>query len=429
MESHIEKLTLQVSALTSQVQLLTAQVQTLTGLFTQQLTQQPANAKPAVELLNHFDHIKVVDKCLEKGKYQELLRYGKFYLDEFGHHLEDSLENLKVAEHVISNVADLEAVIYDGVTLAEIACTKGWTDVVKLLIKYGANFNKCNGDTAFLMAVEKGRIDIVKLLIGNAVLSYEYDDTKYSALSKAIDTRKDELIDIVSDAVKRQGGSLLPTRFNSWLSISDIKQYLRIGVSATDILCHDGFTVNVSNAILKLLKTSGADLNAVNHKGRTFLHRLISHGRGALGYIDVLYELGARFTVFEGELDFFTWAQAYDQGAPDVILPYLLKDGVGDISALLTHIFEAGIRFPMLEYLNAERLDQYREVILQLAKTTFEDKEWSNIGPFMKVCQNLKFQVLVGVTGTYDVYDSLTMVLATNAGPVDVWVKSGPTTV
>ena len=75
--------------------------------------------------------------------------------------------NISEVEKALSLRADVNSADNDDWTLLICACWRGYTDIVKLLIKHGADVNliDCDGNTALINACWNGHIDIAKLLI------------------------------------------------------------------------------------------------------------------------------------------------------------------------------------------------------------------------------------------------------------------------
>lgn len=350
-----------LKALTSHVEKLTGQVQLLLEYCYKQQPALPTEAK----LLSHINHLNMVKMCVSKKRYKELFKYGEFYLDDFEADIDHLVQVEPVLlEHIIANTVDLNAVVFRNHTLARLACLNNLQCLTHLLLKYGANFNDTTSASPFMQAVSKGHLEVVKLLLNTANLNYkDKSGIPRHALAYATCLNNVELVDLLAEKLQQQGHPILPMLGHPFLTKVSVEHYLRLGVTPQEILSRPWFTPAMTSAALMSIKKAGGDLNGFRDtEGRSLIHLLLAGKRTDKSVIlNELRKVGVTCQRYTGSLDLFTWASTYQ--TLDVILPYLIKDGVITIPPLITYIIQRNAT-PLIRCLTPAQLEPHRIFIV-----------------------------------------------------------------
>ncbi|MCP5369834.1 MAG: ankyrin repeat domain-containing protein [Rickettsiaceae bacterium] len=143
-------------------------------------------------------------------------------------------------------------------SLLHVAAINGHVDIVKILIKYGADVNKQDvwGHTSLYYAAGCGHVNIVGILVENNANVNTKDPCSGSILHAAAYNGHVDIIKILIE------------NHNTNIHIED-----KYGLTALHYAA-----INGHNAIVKLLVTYGADVNKQDNFGCTPRHYAIAHG-------------------------------------------------------------------------------------------------------------------------------------------------------
>ena len=227
--------------------------------------------------------------------------------------------NLTLENH--KGIAPCDVVGIDGNTLLHIACAKGNTAIVELLIKNGANVLKHNGDgdASIHIACKHSRLDILKQLLNscNPDQQNAHEDTPLQILS-------------------RRGGNNEQMKKNSKMA----KLLLKNGANELKLDRHGDAPIHIAckhsrlHILRELVALGSCTLNQQNAKGNTALHIVCGMRiRNTLQFLEVLSSTpGINLTLVNHE----------------GLTPFEVVDGDGNT---LLHNACAKGNFPLVEYL------------------------------------------------------------------------------
>lgn len=210
-------------------------------------------------------------------------------------HLAAEYNQLRIAEILIENKADINSINKDGATPLHSAASSGSRAVAELLIRKGAQIEVKDNDgwTPLHWAAEEGYYDVVKLLLLNKAVVDPVDKEGLTPLYEAAKRGHKDTASILL-----LNGAATNIFIASFLGDLDaIKKYLESDpklINATDA---EGWTplhgaaYNGQLATAKILISKGANVNAINGTGWTPLHSAASQGH--LSVVKLLVENGA----------------------------------------------------------------------------------------------------------------------------------------
>ena len=134
---------------------------------------------------------------IQAGNEEAAKAQGFFARRDLGGKLKDAVKkgDLKDVKILIAAGAELEITDYWGMTPLMTAAQKGYTDIVNMLIKAGANvdaFTPEGSMTALLYAIDKGHTEIAKLLIAK-----DKGSCNLKALASAADKGHAEIVKLL----------------------------------------------------------------------------------------------------------------------------------------------------------------------------------------------------------------------------------------
>ena len=257
--------------------------------------------------LDKNDRLDLLHRACESGN----LNLIKILLKENAKIFDNSRdgENLKF----LSGNNDLVNKVDDkGHTLLHKACSKGYLDIVKLLIHNGAEVNAVgNGaDTPLHSACSWGRIDVVKLLIDNGAEVNAVDNDGETPLHEACYRRNLEIVKLLIDngaavnAIENDGE--YPLHKACRIGNLDIVKLLIEKNAEVNVVDNDGDTPlhyacsdNPNQDIVKLLIEKNAEVNVVDNDGDTPLHYACSDGN--LDIVKLLIGKNAEVNVVDND--------------------------------------------------------------------------------------------------------------------------------
>ena len=213
-----------------------------------------------------------------------------------------------VCEVLIDAGADIETrENYWGYFPLLFACRSGSLDVVKLLVRAGAEVRVTNyeGDTGLSLAVYHGHTDVVRYLAGLKEVELDHANNHgQTALRVAVEHKRADLVEVLIDA-----GAEIEARDSKGRSPLSVAAYL-------------GQLV-----IVKQLVRAGAELGTVDAEGRTCLHIAAScRNTDMVRYLVGLPEMGVNHVDTNGCTALHAAAQ---RGYADVV--QVLVDAQADI--------------------------------------------------------------------------------------------------
>ena len=198
--------------------------------------------------------------------------------------------NLARVSQLIQWGADVNNANYKGDTALMVACDKGYENICRLLIDVGADVNKVShkGYTALILAVERGNENICRLLLEKgAACSKGYENICRFLLEKGADVNKVD---------KNGRTALIEAIDNDNINVcrlllekgADVNQADYYGRTALIEACRRRWT---KENICRLLLEKGANVNQADENGRTALIEAI--GSDNINVCRLLLENGA----------------------------------------------------------------------------------------------------------------------------------------
>jgi ankyrin repeat protein len=193
-----------------------------------------------------YGHLKVVELLLDNGAKPNIANkngYTPLHIAaEHGH--------LKVVQWLLDRGAKPNTAKRDGTTPLYIAAKYGHLKVVQWLLDRGAKPNaaKRDGTTPLYIAAKHGHLEVVQLLLAMGANPNKANNQGYTPLH------------IVAEA------SIYP----------EITAFHRMNSSVTAPRYHPNKELHNIVAIIHSLLEGGADLNAQNNNGDTFLHTIVA---------------------------------------------------------------------------------------------------------------------------------------------------------
>jgi len=201
--------------------------------------------------------------------------------------------------------ADVNARNKDGTTALIVAIDKGYTDVVKALLEFGADVNlpdKKKGYTPLFFATDFGNLDVVRILLGAGADANARANDGHGPLSVAWDHP-----DIVKALLEAGADVNLKGKHDGGTAI--FVAAMANNLEVVNIMVEAGADVNAcankgqtplfmawgDPDITKALLEAGADVNVQSHNGDTALIRAADNGDPDV--IKALLEAGANVNV------------------------------------------------------------------------------------------------------------------------------------
>lgn len=184
----------------------------------------------------------------------------------------------EVHELVAADTSLINAVDDAGNTPLHIACGRGLTDMVRLLMDKGAKLDEVNnqGFTPLRLAIHTMNIEIVKMLLDRGAKADDVHPMFGSVMNQAF----------AATCQNNKGPELVRLLMDRGLAL-EAGQVDALGMTPLDWAVHFG---NVEMATLAL--DQGAEVNLVSQRlGRTALISAVTKGNGEL--VDILLEHGA----------------------------------------------------------------------------------------------------------------------------------------
>jgi ankyrin repeat protein len=218
----------------------------------------------------------------------------------YGHLLYNSCRRgiLSLTRFLLLKGVDPESVGEDGNAALQAAINNGFTYIVEILLKYGANANG-QGDNGNILqaAINTGSADIIEIVLKYGADANARGDNG-SILQAAINNGSIEIIEILlkygADAnAQGERGSILQAAINN-SSIEIIEILLKYGADANTrgdngSILQDAIN-NGSADIIRLLLKYGADANTQGENGNV-LHAAIENGSADI--VQLLLQFGA----------------------------------------------------------------------------------------------------------------------------------------
>ncbi|XP_071122331.1 uncharacterized protein [Mytilus edulis] len=163
----------------------------------------------------------------------------------------------KVVQMLITNNADINKCRDTGVSPLFMACQEGYTDVVQMLITNNADINKCRdtGESPLFIACQEGHTEVVQMLITNNADINKCCDDGASPLFMACQEGYTEVVQM-----------LITNK-------ADINKCSDTGASPLYIACEEGHT-----EVVQMLITNNADINKCDNDGASPLFMACQEG-------------------------------------------------------------------------------------------------------------------------------------------------------
>lgn len=206
------------------------------------------------------DHLTIVEKLLHYGADGNL---QNSHGDTSLHIAADRNESCAITEMLIEHRTNIHTINYIGETALYKAASNGNADIVRILIREGADYNMPtrDGNTPINGASYYGHLDTVQTLIGyRAKINLENND-KYAPIHRAAHGKDPKLVKILIDA----GADVNMKASDEGYSTLHAAMY------------------NQNEHIIKYLIGAGVDVNAQNINGSTPLHWAVSPPSGHCG--------------------------------------------------------------------------------------------------------------------------------------------------
>jgi ankyrin repeat protein/preprotein translocase subunit SecA len=234
--------------------------------------------KTALTLAKEAGHTEIVKYLLEKGANIEKKKSAIYKSFLFSLKKKSNRTPLTEAsryrhidpEYLLKKMANIEAKCNEGRTALMLASEKGRLEVVKLLlVEKGLDMEEKDkyGQTALLMASEEGHLEVVKHLLEQRANIEAKDNEGRTALMLASEKGRLELVKLLLE---------------KWLDIEDKDKY---GQTALLLASEKGRL-----EVVKYLLEEGANTEAKDNEGRTAL--MLASERGRLEIVKLLLEKG-----------------------------------------------------------------------------------------------------------------------------------------
>jgi len=208
----------------------------------------------------------VVEKLIELGRNKASFKNGANQLM-----MASEVGDIDIVKLLLKgNPDDLNAEADDGRTALIIAASKGYKEIVELLLDKGAavNFQNNDGQTALMRAAFYGHREIVELLLKNGAVDELEDNWGENALISAAVRRHTKIIELLLDT-----GAIVDSR----------------GQEGATVLIEVAFMGY--NEAVKLLLNKGAKIDLQDNNGMTALMHAV--GRGHAETVKLLLGNGA----------------------------------------------------------------------------------------------------------------------------------------
>ena len=252
--------------------------------------------------------------------------------------------NVENVRYLLEQGGDVNAKGYDGDNLLYKAVDK-WHDIeiIEMLIDYGAALEAKErpSNTALMLASDKGRKDIVELLIKkgadvNCANAFG-ESALISAMKAPIVTDCIEIVELLTsngaDVNKKNIQGYTPLMEASHYGISKIVELLikkganvndRSNIGFTALM---GATVEGSESIVELLIQNGADVNMQDKEGETAL--MIAARKDYINVVKVLVKNGANLDLqdSDGKTALMKAVQSYSQDNIEALIDLFIENG------------------------------------------------------------------------------------------------------
>lgn len=171
--------------------------------------QHPYKTYDKTEIVNHFGKwisnvLHPIDAFRIYKAHYEALKNGsmsKTRKDEFRLFNALTSNDIELVKELLAKGVDVNAQDEDGYTPLIIACRKGRTEIIKLLLKHkDIDFNTQGRDkeTALMKACIYNHVDAAKLLLERKDININFEsDEGYTALKWAIEYKRAEIINLL----------------------------------------------------------------------------------------------------------------------------------------------------------------------------------------------------------------------------------------
>lgn len=262
----------------------------------------PENATILMYCAEFNAHINNVQTLIENGENVNL------HFDDGWTSLMEAVKNnnIKLMRLLLDNKADVNAATEIGATALMFAAQRDIdsSEIIELLLKYGANINhRANdGGTALSVAVNFGHINNVKTLLEHNADTELYEYGSWPILSVSIGKNNKEMVNILLEHgcnpnTKIENGGptalMLAAIHNNY---ELVRMLIEKGANVNEI-SFEGATalfsaVSLGNIdVVKYLVDHGADVNFINNEGWSPL--IIAADNGYLDIVKYLVEHGA----------------------------------------------------------------------------------------------------------------------------------------
>uniref|UniRef100_A0A8D2PAI7 Ankyrin repeat and death domain containing 1B n=1 Tax=Zosterops lateralis melanops TaxID=1220523 RepID=A0A8D2PAI7_ZOSLA len=304
-------------------------------------------------------HVSVVDFLLHhKARVDMADQHGLTVI-----HLAAWTGNLDIMRKLVKAGADQKAKNEDGMNVLHFAAQSNSIKIVDYFLQdlHLKDLNKPDGKgkKPFLLASEKGHIDMVKNLIALKLFTSEKDEEGNTALHLAAKNGHSEVVEILLE---------------QWEEINDLNQHknspLHLAVISNNL------------PVVKSLLDANHDINSLNHRQETPLH--LAADLGNVELVDVLLKSGCNLKIMDkhGKTALATASRSHHALIVDMIIKaeryFAMKQ---------THLAHSGngSDFSMsFKQDHSTQTKQIRSSLWNLAYNQLKPHEWKKLAVFWK---------------------------------------------